>query len=244
MFGTGHGCTLPFLPKSCHLYAFLPRWVQSEWFDLYFQVASWWEERWPWYHDSIWNPSHKVTSLATSGAHGPQCHYSKEPLSLSLWFLSPWTSWYVSISYWYRIFKHGRTNKPQHTYCNPVREQRIHLSTIINTSKRISNLGQQANNFHTIFIESNVSICSNLSHHFGNKLYLLFLPSFFAISYLSPKTEAHISLVILMSCARYTQSRSFAELVSQLQEENLDHLEPLASPFHKNLGGLDGHIAR
>eukprot|EP00434_Breviolum_minutum_P019100 symbB.v1.2.016836.t2/scaffold1278.1/size127201/5 len=36
---------------------------------------------------------------------------------------------------------------------------------------------------------------------------------------------AHISLVILMSCARYTQSRSFAELVSQLQEENLDHLD-------------------
>eukprot|EP00438_Fugacium_kawagutii_P034382 Skav204887 [mRNA] locus=scaffold2602:277357:279827:+ [translate_table: standard] len=31
---------------------------------------------------------------------------------------------------------------------------------------------------------------------------------------------AHISLVILMSCARYTQSRSFAELVSQLAAEN------------------------
>ena len=39
-----------------------------------------------------------------------------------------------------------------------------------------------------------------------------------------------------MSCARYTQSRSFAELVSQLQEENLDHLEPLTSHsarYHK-----------
>lgn len=38
---------------------------------------------------------------------------------------------------------------------------------------------------------------------------------------------AHISLVILMSCARYTQSRSFAELVSQLQEENLDGHGPV-----------------
>ncbi|CAK9012285.1 Putative sodium-coupled neutral amino acid transporter 7 (Solute carrier family 38 member 7) [Durusdinium trenchii] len=33
---------------------------------------------------------------------------------------------------------------------------------------------------------------------------------------------AHVSLVILMSCARYTQSRSFAELVSNLQEDQLD----------------------
>ena len=33
---------------------------------------------------------------------------------------------------------------------------------------------------------------------------------------------AHISLVILMSCARYTQSRSFAELVSNLQESELE----------------------
>ena len=34
--------------------------------------------------------------------------------------------------------------------------------------------------------------------------------------------KAHVSLVILMSCARYTQSRSFAELVSNLQEDQLD----------------------
>ena len=38
-----------------------------------------------------------------------------------------------------------------------------------------------------------------------------------------------------MSCARYTQSRSFAELVSQLQEENLDHLEPLTSQVSQGL---------
>ncbi len=84
----------------------------------------------------------------------------------------------------------GQTNDI--LYCNAFREEWIQLSKIVHSSKHISNLWQQANDFHIIFIDSNFSVYSHLSVHFGNTYIFCFCQVFYYFLLVSQKRGTHL----------------------------------------------------